>query len=109
MSTRVRKKEILSDDFKKRKVFWKNIAEHFPYGKIFYGKFSTSHHLISQKTLIFSCNLSCLSVEERVSLRWELSLIKSETSSEQNKFLEVVKFVTRFPHIMLLSKRHDYR
>jgi hypothetical protein len=23
MSTRVRKKEILSDDFKKRKIFWK--------------------------------------------------------------------------------------
>jgi hypothetical protein len=38
------KKEILSDDFKKRKIFWKNIAEDFPYGKIFYGKFSTSHH-----------------------------------------------------------------
>jgi hypothetical protein len=38
------KKEILSDDFKKRKIFWKNIAENFlenfPYGKIFYGKFS---------------------------------------------------------------------
>jgi hypothetical protein len=43
MSTRVRKKEILSDDFKKRKIFWKNIAENFPYGKIFYGKCSTSH------------------------------------------------------------------
>jgi hypothetical protein len=28
------KKEILSDDFKKRKIFWKNIAENFPYGKI---------------------------------------------------------------------------
>jgi hypothetical protein len=42
------KKEILSDDFKKRKIFWKNIAEsfleNFPNGKIFYGKFSTSHH-----------------------------------------------------------------
>jgi hypothetical protein len=38
------KKEILSDDFKKRKIFWENIAENFPYGKIFYGKFSTSHH-----------------------------------------------------------------
>jgi hypothetical protein len=36
MSTRVRKKEILSDDFKKRKIFWKNIAENFPYGKIFH-------------------------------------------------------------------------
>jgi hypothetical protein len=40
------KKEILSDDFKKQKIFWKNIAENFlesfPYGKIFYGKFSTS-------------------------------------------------------------------
>jgi hypothetical protein len=36
------KKEILSDDFKKRTIFWKNIAENFPYGKIFYGKFSTS-------------------------------------------------------------------
>jgi hypothetical protein len=23
-------KEILSDDFKKRKIFWKNIAENFP-------------------------------------------------------------------------------
>jgi hypothetical protein len=23
-------KEILSGDFKKRKIFWKNIAEHFP-------------------------------------------------------------------------------
>jgi hypothetical protein len=34
------KKEILSDDFKKRKIFWKNIAENFPYGKVFYGKFS---------------------------------------------------------------------
>jgi hypothetical protein len=30
------KKEILSDDFKKRKMFWKNIAENFPYGKIFH-------------------------------------------------------------------------
>jgi hypothetical protein len=29
MSTRVRNKEILSDDFKKRKIFWKNIAENF--------------------------------------------------------------------------------
>jgi hypothetical protein len=24
------KKEILSDDFKKRKIFWKNISENFP-------------------------------------------------------------------------------
>jgi hypothetical protein len=24
------KKEILSDDFNKRKIFWKNIAENFP-------------------------------------------------------------------------------
>jgi hypothetical protein len=24
------KKEILSDDFKKRKIVWKNIAENFP-------------------------------------------------------------------------------
>jgi hypothetical protein len=42
------KKEILSDDFKKRKIVLKNIAENFlekfPYGKIFYGKFPTSHH-----------------------------------------------------------------
>jgi hypothetical protein len=30
------KKEILSDDFKKRKIFWKNIAENFPCGKIFH-------------------------------------------------------------------------
>jgi hypothetical protein len=34
------KKEILRDDFKKRKIFWKNIAEkfleNFPYGKIFH-------------------------------------------------------------------------
>jgi hypothetical protein len=34
------KKEILSDDFKKRKIFWKNIEENFlencPYGKIFH-------------------------------------------------------------------------
>jgi hypothetical protein len=34
------KKEILSDDFEKRKIFWKNIAENFletfPYGKIFH-------------------------------------------------------------------------
>jgi hypothetical protein len=30
------KKEILSDDFKKRKIIWKNIAENFPYGTIFY-------------------------------------------------------------------------
>jgi hypothetical protein len=34
------KKEILSDDFKTRKMFWKNIAENFlqnfPYGKIFH-------------------------------------------------------------------------
>jgi hypothetical protein len=43
------KKEILSDDFKKRKIFWKNIAENFPYGKIFYGKFSTSHHYVKVK------------------------------------------------------------
>jgi hypothetical protein len=44
------KKVILSDDFKKRKIFWKNIAENclenFPYGKMFYGKFSASHHYI---------------------------------------------------------------
>jgi hypothetical protein len=39
MSTRVRKKEILSDDFKKRKIFWKNIAENFPYGKFSMGNF----------------------------------------------------------------------
>jgi hypothetical protein len=33
------KKEILSDDFKKRKIFWKNTAENF--WKIFRtGKFS---------------------------------------------------------------------
>jgi hypothetical protein len=41
------KKEILSDDFKKWKILWKNIAENFPckiFLKIFYGKFSTSHH-----------------------------------------------------------------
>jgi hypothetical protein len=42
------KKEILSDGFKKRKIFWKNIAENFlenfPYGKN--GKFFTSHHYI---------------------------------------------------------------
>jgi hypothetical protein len=38
------KKEILSDDFKKGKIFWKNIAENVPYGKIFHGNFSTSHH-----------------------------------------------------------------
>jgi hypothetical protein len=34
------KKEILNDDFKKRKILWKNIAENFleklPYGKIFH-------------------------------------------------------------------------
>jgi hypothetical protein len=34
------KKEILSDDFKTRKMFWKNIAENFlenfPHGKIFH-------------------------------------------------------------------------
>jgi hypothetical protein len=34
------KKEILSDDFKKRTIFWKNIAEIFlknvPCGKIFH-------------------------------------------------------------------------
>jgi hypothetical protein len=34
------KKDILCDDFKKRKIFWKNIAENFlenfPYGKIFH-------------------------------------------------------------------------
>jgi hypothetical protein len=29
------KKEILSDDFKKRKIFWKNIAENFLW-KIFH-------------------------------------------------------------------------
>jgi hypothetical protein len=32
----------------KSEIFWKNIAENFlknfPYGKIFYGKLSTSHH-----------------------------------------------------------------
>jgi hypothetical protein len=33
------KKEILSDDFKKRKIFW----------KIFYGKFSTSHHYVGPR------------------------------------------------------------
>jgi hypothetical protein len=34
------KKEILSGDFKKQKIFWKSIAENFleniQYGKIFY-------------------------------------------------------------------------
>jgi hypothetical protein len=44
------KKEILSDDFKKRKIFWKNIAENFlenfPYGKIFYGKFSVRENFL---------------------------------------------------------------
>jgi hypothetical protein len=52
------KKEILSDDFKKRKIFWKNIAENFveisPYGKIFYGKFSTSHHYNLYRSSTFS-------------------------------------------------------
>jgi hypothetical protein len=57
------KKEILSDDFKKRKIFWKNIAENFlenfPYGKILYGKCSTSHQYSGLtaamfKPLIFS-------------------------------------------------------
>jgi hypothetical protein len=42
------KKQLLSDDFKIRKIFWKNIAENFlenfPYEKILYGKFSTSHN-----------------------------------------------------------------
>jgi hypothetical protein len=39
------KKEILSDDFKKRKIFWKNIAENFL--EMFRtGKFSTSHHYL---------------------------------------------------------------
>jgi hypothetical protein len=46
------KKEILSDDFKKQKIFWKNIAENvlenFPYGKIF--------HLTS---LLFTAVLHC--------------------------------------------------
>jgi hypothetical protein len=50
------KKEILRDDFKKRKIFWKNIAknflEHFPYGKIFYGKFSTSHQYVAYATVL---------------------------------------------------------
>jgi len=45
------KKEILSDDFKKRKIFWKNIAENFPYGKIF--------HLTSLATdyCVFLCSV----------------------------------------------------
>jgi hypothetical protein len=55
------KKEILSDDFKKRKIFWKNIAEifleNFPYGKIMYGKFSTSHHYHHQCHLLFAVSL----------------------------------------------------
>jgi hypothetical protein len=29
------KKEILSDDFKKRKIFWKNIAENFHLTSLF--------------------------------------------------------------------------
>jgi hypothetical protein len=33
------KKEILSDDFKKRKIFWKNIAENFPPHITRYGYF----------------------------------------------------------------------
>jgi hypothetical protein len=48
------KKEILSDDFKKRKIFWKNIAENFPYGKIFYGKLSMENfppHITSEPQL----------------------------------------------------------
>jgi hypothetical protein len=44
------KKEILSDDFKKRKFFWKNIAENM--WKIFRtGKFSTENfppHIINE-------------------------------------------------------------
>jgi hypothetical protein len=32
------KKEILSDDFKKRTIFWENTAENVP------EKFSTSYH-----------------------------------------------------------------
>jgi hypothetical protein len=39
MSTRVRKKEILSDDFKKRKILWKNIAENFRTGKFYMKNF----------------------------------------------------------------------
>jgi hypothetical protein len=49
MSTRVRKKEILSDDFKKREIVWKNIAENFPYGK----KFSMQNfppHITTEKS-----------------------------------------------------------
>jgi hypothetical protein len=38
MSTRGRKKEISSDDFKKREIFWKKYCGKFS------GKFSTSHH-----------------------------------------------------------------
>jgi hypothetical protein len=34
------KKEILSDDFKKRKIFWKNIAENFIWKIFRTGKFS---------------------------------------------------------------------
>jgi hypothetical protein len=50
------KKEILSDDFKKRKIFWKNIAENFlenfPYGKIF--------HLTSLASSTFMQLLRCV-------------------------------------------------
>jgi hypothetical protein len=49
MSTRVRKKEILSDDFKKRKILWKNIAENFRTGK-----FSMEHfppHITNSNSL----------------------------------------------------------
>jgi hypothetical protein len=39
------KKEILSDDFKTRKIFWKNIAGNFPYGKIFHLTSLNCHNL----------------------------------------------------------------
>jgi hypothetical protein len=50
------KKEILSDDFKNRKIFWKNIAENFlenlPYGKIFMENFPP--HITTVVSLNFS-------------------------------------------------------
>jgi hypothetical protein len=79
------KKEILSDDFKKRKIFWKNIAENFlenfPYGKIF--------HLTSLVSVCCEKRLRVLSVVS-VQSRAESPVFRFPTSIIKNKIVCII-------------------
>jgi hypothetical protein len=86
------KKEILSDDFKKRKIFWTNIAENFPYRKVFYGKFSTSHHYFGGE------------VNPEVPRRKILRDVKKITSKYQQRYSKA-KLIISFSKFLLIDTR----